>query len=122
MVFREILEVERTIRTLNEKLKDKSKGYTTEFKINGQVFSEMSDNKIEIILLDPQKKLVAYRPHMNGSSNNNNNKWFFGDYKKAVKDAFAWRNKIEAMENESDRFQSRKESTKDPEYTLMGLF
>lgn len=122
MVFRELLEVERTIRTLNEKLKNKAEGYTTEFKINGQVFSEMSDHKIEIILLDPQKKLVAYRPHMNGSSHNNNKKWSFGDYKKAVKDAFSWRNKIEAMENETDRIQSAKESTKDAEYTLMGLF
>ena len=122
MIFRDILEVERTIRGLNENLRDKPRGYRTELKIKDRAFSVMNDHYIEIILIDPQKKLLAYRPHLNGSSNNNHKKWFLGDYKKAIKDAFAWRNKIEAMENETDRFQSPKESTKDPEYTLMGLF
>jgi hypothetical protein len=122
MIFRDILEAERTIRTLNEKLREKPKGYRTELKIKDQVFSEMNDHNIEIILLDPQKKLLAYRPHMNGSSNNNSEKWLLGDYSKAVKDAFAWKNKIETKKNETDRFQSSKEDTKDPEYTMMGFF
>ncbi len=122
MIFRDILEVERTVRTLNENLRDKPKGYRTELKIKDQVFSEMNNHKIEIILLDPQKKLLAYRPRINGSLNNNHEKWLLGDYKKAVKDAFAWRNKIETKKDETDRFQNPKEDTKDPEYTLMGFF
>jgi hypothetical protein len=122
MIFRDILEVERTVRTLDENLRDKTKGYRTELKIKGQVFSEMTNHKIEIILLDPQKKLLAYRLHINGSSKNNHEKWLLGDYKKAVKDAFAWRNKIETKKDETDRFQNPKEDTKDPEYTLMGFF
>ncbi|MFO7665476.1 MAG: hypothetical protein R6V76_02520 [Desulfobacterales bacterium] len=122
MIFRDILEVERTIRGLNENLRDKPRGYRTELKIKDRAFSVMNDHYIEIILIDPQKKLLAYRPHLNGSSNNNNKKWFLGDYKKAIKDAFAWKNKAETKKDETDRFQSLNEDTKDPEYTLMGFF
>jgi hypothetical protein len=122
MIFRDILEVERTIRALNENLRDKPRGYRTELKINMQIFSEMNNHNIEIILLDPRKSLVAYRPRFNGSSTDNNEKWLLGDYKKAVKDAFAWRNQIETKKDETDRFPKLKEDTKDPEYTLMGFF
>jgi hypothetical protein len=122
MVFKDILEVERTIRTLNENLRDKPRGYRTKVKIMSQLFSEMNDHKIEIILVDPQKQQVAYRTHLNGLSNNNHEKWFFGDYKKAVNDAFAWRNEVRTKKDETDIFQNTKENTKDPEYTLMGFF
>jgi hypothetical protein len=107
---------------LNENLRDKPRGYRTELKIKDQAFSVVNDHYIEIILIDPQKKLLAYRPHLNGSSKNSNEKWLFGDYKKAVKDAFAWKNKAETKKDETDKFQSLKEDTKDPEYTLMGFF
>jgi hypothetical protein len=119
MVYRDLLELERTIRKLNENLRDKPKGYRTEFKIKNQVFSEMNDHKIEIMLLDPKKHMVAYRPHINGSSNNE--KWLFGNYEKVVKDAFAWRNKAGMKKNEADEFQNPKQGIKEPEYTLMSF-
>ncbi len=126
MVFREILEVQRTIRTLNEKLRGKPKGYATEFKINGHVFPQPREQKIEIILVDPQKNLVAYRPNLDDVSNNHHEKWLIGNYEKAVKDAFALRNRKPAEnsspESHSNESRSPMEDSKDPELTLMGFF
>jgi hypothetical protein len=119
MVYRDLLELERTIRSLNEKLKDKPEGYTTEFKIESQVFSEMNDHIFEIILLDSKKNMVAYRPHINGSSNNE--EWLFGDSEKLVKDAFAWRNKTKKKNNDINSFPPPGQDTIEPEYTLLSF-
>jgi hypothetical protein len=121
MVYKDLLELERTIRSLNQKLKDKPKGYRIEFKMNAQVFSEMNDQKIEIILIDPKKNLVAYRPQINGSSINENEKWLFGNYEKVVKDAFAWRKKARIEKSDANRFHNIGEDNKEPEYTLMSF-
>jgi hypothetical protein len=118
MVYRDLLELERTIRSLNEKLNNKPEGYTTEFKINSQVFSEMNDHKFEIILLDPKKNMVAYRPHINGP---NNEEWLFGNPEKLVKDAFAWRNKTRKKDHDANKFPPPGKDIIDAEYTLMSF-
>jgi hypothetical protein len=121
MVYKDLLELERTIRSLNQKLKDKPKGYRIEFKMNAQVFSEMNDQKIEIILIDPKKNLVAYRPQIDGSAINENEKWLFGNYEKVVKDAVAWRKKARIEKSNANRFHNIGEDAKEPEYTLMSF-
>jgi len=122
MDFRNVLEFERTVRTLNEQLKDKPEGYATELNINGRFFSGVNDHTIEIILLDPRNNLVAYRPHLKDPSHKNNEGWFFGDYTTAVKYAFERKNRSDIKKEDKDGLQSPREDTIDPEYTLMGFF
>ena len=122
MVFKDMLEYERSIRFLHKKFRDKPKGYVTELKINGYAFCEMKSPKIEIILLDPNQRMVAYRPAPNPEIHDNGEKWFFGDYQKAVEDAFSWINKKDEIKNgQSIKFQENKNDLS-PEYTLMGFF
>ena len=121
MVFKKMLEYERNMRALGEELKDKPKGYSTELKINGYNFSTMKSPHIEIILLNSNQRLVAYRPQPDAGATENNREWFFGDYQKALEDAFSWINQEAAHNDQKDNFKEPAEDNS-PEYTLMGFF
>lgn len=121
MVFKKMLEYERSMRGLAEELKDKPKGYFTELKINGYNFSTMKSPHIEIILLDSNQRQVAYRPKPGNGCADNNEGWFFGDYQKALEDAFSWINQEGTYNDQRDNFKKPAED-KSPEYTLMGFF
>ncbi|MFO8084382.1 MAG: hypothetical protein R6U27_08695 [Desulfobacterales bacterium] len=121
MVYKDMLEYERSIRYLNEKLKDKAEGYVTELKINGYDFSQTKSPKIEIVLLDPKQRLIAYRPQPCMEACEKDEQWFFGNYQKAVEDAFSWINKDDAQRESTKRFHESGDD-KTPDYTLMGFF
>jgi hypothetical protein len=121
MVYKEMLEYKRSIRYLNETLKDKAEGYATELKINGYHFSKMKSPKIEIVLLDPKQRLIAYRPQPCMEAQEKDEQWFFGNYQKAVDDAFSWINHDDAQREPNKRLHESADDTT-PDYTLMGFF
>ncbi len=122
MVFKEMLELEKSAMLLQKQLRDKPRGYVTELKIDGYTFSPAKNPTIEIILLDPKKCFVAYRPRPHSEADEKNSQWFFGDCQKAVSDAQSWSNEACGLPEDHQGTSSQDQPSNPPELTLLGFF
>jgi hypothetical protein len=95
-VFRE--ELDQALVALREELQDKQRGYVTEVVVAPGLFPEIAPPKVEVVLLDPEERRVAFRRTTDPLRGEGRGDWYVGELEEVIEDIHSWEVELEEME------------------------
>ncbi len=82
--------VDRLLDHLENEFRDKPQGYMTKITVGRELFPATMLPSLEIILLDPQEKRVAFRKVSDPLAKGGQGIWHVGELFEVVEEAFHW--------------------------------
>jgi len=105
--------IAKSFRTLHEKihgqLNDKEQGYTMTVPVGEGLFPASLLPRLEIILLDPENMMVAFRKISNpGGKTQKKGKWYIGSTKAAGEKLIAWQERMISLQADGNSWEIKK--------------
>lgn len=83
------------LEELEDELTDKQKGYVTEKLLLDRIFPEIEAPRMEVILLDEEDRIAAFRRLSDPLRGDEKGEWGIGNPEEITEDAMSWISELE---------------------------